>query len=115
MVPVNFMKTNTGPLQKTATLLVVLLLAWAPMSRGSGLEDWRSREWNQDMVREFVVFSIRADLKNALGAPDEDRGSTWVYSGVIVTNSEGGKSPQKLVIEFEGTNAESKVSSVSLA
>ena len=114
MVPVNFMKTNTDPRHKTARLLVLLLLAWAPISQGSRLEDWRSREWNKDMVREFVVFSTRADLKNALGAPDEERGTTWVYSGVMVMNPEGGKSPQKLVIEFEGANSESKVSSVSL-
>ena len=78
------------------------------------MEDWRSREWNQDTVREFVAFSTRDVLKDALGMPDEDRGSIWVYQGVMVTNTEGGKSPQKLVIGFEGTNADSKVSNVSL-
>jgi hypothetical protein len=101
-------------LRKIVFTLVAPLFFCSSAVMGAGSTDWRSREWNQDTVREFVAFSTRAVLKNALGMPDEDRGSTWVYSGVMVTNPEGHKSPQKLVIGFEGTNAESKVSSVSL-
>ncbi|MCX6970319.1 MAG: hypothetical protein NTV93_09225 [Verrucomicrobia bacterium] len=108
------MKIYTFPLQKTAMALVLLLLAGVPMLQGSGLEGWRLRDWTQSTVREFVAFSTSADLKNALGAPDEERGTTWVYSEVMVTNPDGGKSPQKLVISFEGANAESKVTGVSL-
>lgn len=78
------------------------------------MKNWRSNDWNTSTVRELVAFSTRADLKKTLGAPDENRGSTWVYSGVMVQNAEGVKTRHKLVIYFEGTNDDSKVTNVSL-
>lgn len=93
---------------------MVLLLALTTITQGSDSKNWRSNDWNMNTVREFVAFSTRADLKKTLGAPDENRGSSWVYSGVMVENAEGVKSRHKLVIDFEGANDDSKVTNVSL-
>lgn len=108
------MKTNNLTLRKNASVFAAMILALTTISQGSEMKNWRSNDWNTSTVRELVAFSTRADLKKTLGAPDENRGSTWVYSGVMVQNAEGVKTRHKLVIDFEGTNDDSKVTNVSL-